>query len=224
MAPLLLLNETWGDLCFLPPKTLGSVGLAVLVPRENAFLPGDRARVPLSCGCQLDIMDSLCPGPVVRKGVTIPAGAITSDHQVEGLAHGLQRPQRQAPTQHSCWGHSVPGLPKQWLSTERVLELGHAYTSRSPLMGRLGSGAPCWPGLPQGSTTVRTSSTTSSPFRVSLHRYQVSTMVSASSHSLLALLSLLAPRRLVCQYVSWPPNSILASASWRFQADAMGWG
>lgn len=38
----------------------------------------------------------------------------------------------------------------------------------------------------------------------------------------MAVPSRLTPRRLLCQYISWPPNSSLASAPWRIQADAMG--
>lgn len=84
MAPLtIILNETWGNLWFLPPTPAQGFGLCrleALVPRENAFLPEDRARVSLSCGCRLDLMDSVCPGPIVRKGVTILGGAFISDH------------------------------------------------------------------------------------------------------------------------------------------------
>lgn len=72
----IVLNETLVGFVSPASKTLGSVGLEALIPRENAVLPGDRARVPLNYGCHLDILDSLCPEPIVRRGVIILAGLL----------------------------------------------------------------------------------------------------------------------------------------------------
>lgn len=54
--------------------------------KGDTFLAEDRARVPLSYGCFLDVLDSLCPGPTVRRGA--PLNHVGSSDKLTSAGRG----------------------------------------------------------------------------------------------------------------------------------------